>query len=138
MNKSYIVLVVLAALVLSTLVYGFLDGGSPQAAKDRKFDETRTQDIQSIRSAINLFYSKNQMMPSTISQAESAYNVSSVTQNLVDPETKKEYSYTNLGGSKYQICANFALATSQDMSIIAPDMAHPAGHHCYSFDASRY
>ena len=42
-------MIILSFIVLLTIIYGFMDGGSPQAARNNRFDNTRIQDIKTIK-----------------------------------------------------------------------------------------
>jgi len=51
-----------------------------------------------------------------------------------DPVTRTSYGYQIVGGSRYQLCATFALPsppTANDGS-----WKHPAGQYCFLLDAS--
>lgn len=130
--KSTITLTALTLIVLATVVYGFLDGGSPTAAKNRKFDQTRYSTIQSMQQAVSSYYRKHAVLPTTISEAMTDY---SQGLDLTDPETKQEYDYVNIGGSEYKLCATFATDTTTDSYQTMSKTSHPSGHYCYTFTA---
>jgi len=128
--KSTITLITLSVIVLATVIYGFLDGGSPQAAKNKKFDQTRYSNIQSIQHSINSYYSKHAVLPTTISEATTEY---SDQLDLTDPETKQPYEYINTGNIEYKLCANFATDTTNDSMEKVSKISHPSGYYCYTF-----
>lgn len=135
MNKSIITLSILSCIVLSTVVYGFLDGGSPTAAKNMRFDQTRIQHFQSIQGLIYRYYETNKKLPSTIQESitDGAYRAS-----LIDPETQNGYTYHELNSPEYQLCTTFGTDTTKDQKGYMSTLQHPSGYYCLTFNASKY
>ena len=52
--------------------------------------------------------------------------------DLVDPQTGAKYAYTVTGDKTYELCAGFGLAREMKRDLF---WNHPAGQHCFKFDA---
>lgn len=108
-----------------------MDGGSPKAAKDKRNDDTRFQNIQSISYAIKSYYRSSFTLPQTTAAVVgTSYNLTALP---VDPETKSEYEYSILNPQEFQICATFKTNTQTSQDFLSPQ-AHPSGYYCYKFD----
>lgn len=136
MKKSTITLIILSSIVLLTVLYAFIDGGSPSAAKNMRFDQTRIQHIQSIESLMYTYYQKNMKLPSTIQESitDGAYR-----EPFIDPDTKSEYIYKKINASEYQLCATFGTDTTkhQNRYVTESKYSHPSGYYCYAFNATQ-
>lgn len=137
MKKNTIAIIIFSVLVVLTIIYGFLDGGSPRAAQEKRYDDKRIQDIQNIRSWVGSYYRTNQALPSTTSQAFQLNNSSGGQVAPVDPETNLEYSYQIIGSKEYKLCSTFATDTIKDTPTYLSEYAHPKGLHCFTFNGEK-
>ena len=67
-------MIILSFIVLLTIIYGFMDGGSPQAARNNRFDNTRIRDIKTIKNWVGSYYRVKKLLPATILDAYTNYN----------------------------------------------------------------
>lgn len=129
-------------VVLVAIIWGFIIIGSPGNERLRKFDEQRVNDLRTISGEIlNIVrdwrgYPAGQ--PDTLERElpptlDEVVRLARYTRpNIVDPQTDEEYGYTVTGETTYQLCATFSFPRTQQYDVF---WDHPAGAHCYEFDA---
>ncbi len=138
MKKNKITILITTLIVLLTFIYGFIDGGSPQAARSKRYDDKRIQDIQMLNNWINSYYNKNEVLPNTVLEASTSYNISGNIKIPTDPETNRDYQYQTIDEKRYKICAKFSTNTTNNSPQYLMDYAHPSGHYCLTFDRAKY
>lgn len=132
-----------SVIVLTALVWGFFVVGSPLSERARKFDERRITDLRLIHSAIldvvhagrpnwvnDLVPRLQEPLPVTLEDV--AASASYERLSIVDPETGAPYAYRITGESTYDLCADFRTVRDTPFDIA---WNHPAGTHCFRFDA---
>lgn len=128
MIKTYLNLLVITLIVTITIVYGFVDGGSPTDVKNKRNDETRLNHLSSISNQIYSYYQKQQQLPQ---------DLSTLYQNgikpLSDPSSGEPYEYRIISGSAYELCAIFA---TKEINRLNEQFSHPQGRHCYKYTTS--
>jgi hypothetical protein len=132
----FIILVVAAAIVAAFFVVG-----SPQTQRERNFDAQRVGDLQNIQSQIGNYYQAKRTVPNTLNDLNDAFRGVVVPK---DPETGKDYEYTKINATSFQLCATFDLAATGNGSgkISAPmsipyygpmqTWDHVAGRVCFN------
>lgn len=138
MKKNKITMIILSLIVLSTVIYGFMDGGSPQAARNKRFDEKRIQDVQQIKNWVNSYYNTNKVLPSTVLEASAKYNNSGNIKVPTDPETDIEYQYQIVGSKEYKLCATFGTNIISSTPQYLIGYSHPSGLFCFTFNGDKY
>ena len=138
MKKNKITMIIVSLIVLATVIYGFLDGGSPQAARNKRFDDKRIRDIQVIKGWVNSYYNKNKLLPSTAFEALTNNYNSGNLKIPTDPETNSEYQYQVVNGKEYKICTTFSTSTKNNGPQYLSEYSHPIGLHCFTFDGDKY
>lgn len=124
-NRDRWMAAVSAAVVVAVLISGFTFLGSPKTQRMLRADQKRVQDLYQIASQANVSWKTNgDKLPEHLDQLQGVA--------VSDPITRSTYEYRVLGSSQYELCATFALP-SQDSST----WRHPAGHYCFTRDASR-
>lgn len=113
-----------AAVILVTLVGGFMVTGGPAAARAERFDDERLSDLASLQWQINSYWLEENKLPEDLSVLNDALRGYSVP---ADPRTKEAYGYRALGEvkrvdtdgaevktAKFEICATFETERSVD------------------------
>lgn len=131
-----------SAIVVLAFVWGLFVVGSPAYGRQQRLDEVRLSDLRAIQSEVfNIVYENNpystpavpeQPVPETLEEA--AAHAMYQKLSIQDPETQLPYTYKKTGNYVFQLCATFDTARDQDYDIF---WNHPAGNHCYDFDASK-
>jgi hypothetical protein len=134
MKKNYLLLIITLLLVLATVVYGFVDGGSPKAVRSKRNDEARVTSIRAIKSAVDTYYSKNTRLPRSLAEIGDKFRNGG---SLVDPETKQSFEYKITGDKSYEVCAVFATSTLGELDTYRKEFEHPAGQHCFEFNTEK-
>lgn len=104
-QKTKVIAWVASLVILAALVSGFFIVGSPAQQRDRRFDDQRTSDLQSIQSDIVYsYYMSKQKLPTSLSDLKN-----DVTGFVlpVDPQTGQSYEYHVTGSLSFQLCADF-------------------------------
>lgn len=123
-------------LALAGIAIGFVMFGTPAAARQYRYDEQRTSDLQSIQSQITYFYQQKRVLPGTLSQLEDPVLGFSVP---TDPETGKAYEYRTTAKLSFELCAAFDRASlgqeaaqpARPNGTMQDSWQHGAGHTCY-------
>ncbi len=119
-----------SAIVAFLLLLGFWQLGSPGRQRELRGDMQRMQSLFQLSTQIKIYWSSHQsQLPSNLDQLP--------VNPFVDPITGKSFEYHPGQGSQYQLCATFA--RSSERRDVPPEQnvwTHPAGHHCFTMDAT--
>lgn len=130
-------------VVLGTVVWGMFFAGTPLSQRVRRLDDLRVEHLRTIQQEVfNIVYEGsdryNQGQPFTRLPHPLPTSLDDVVARALyqrpdirDPETDELYEYT-VSGTRFQLCAVFGAERRQTYDIF---WDHPAGHHCYEFDA---
>ena len=136
------------AVVLLTVIAGFVIIGSPFDARLMRFDQERVASLQEIQYQIAEYWRAHQYLPPSLEDLNDP--ISNYRPNIADPETGATYGYEILGETKFKLCATFDLespVTAETARAIAPydkglidSWDHQAGTVCYEreIDPARY
>jgi hypothetical protein len=107
--------------VVTIVILGFTGTGGPWHQRVLSVDERRVTDLRTTATRLSEIYAKNKALPGSLPSGTD-----------VDPTTQKPYTYTPLGGSRFELCATF-----DEEDITGTDLfwRHPAGPKCYTIDA---
>jgi hypothetical protein len=126
------------AAVVSAIVLGFWNIGSPGNQREIGADQRRSEDLQAISNAVRQRYSGSTKMPSSLAEIQS----NAPYLRIRDPLTHAPYEFRSLGGSQYQLCASFSTDIRNEQN--APGMytarlftKHAQGRQCFDLDALR-
>ncbi len=142
MIKTHITIVILTVIMVSAVIYGIYESGSPFETRGKKFDQQRVSDITNLSYAVDTYYTKNGRLPDKLADVEQyLYGTKSST----DPETKKEYEYTESGLSGYKLCADFSTDTTKTDENSQYNYSygyndkykHPKGHYCFDLNVTQ-
>lgn len=128
--------------MISAVVYGMNEAGSPFDSRNRKFDAQRVSDISTLTYSIENYYSTNKKLPATLDDL-SKTNYANL--QIKDPETSIAYEYKALTKESYQLCATFSTDNMTNAgsnrpqvdpySYSDPKYQHPKGKHCFELNA---
>jgi len=129
-------------VVLASIVTGFYVIGSPAKQRALRFDERRSQDLQSIQWQVVSYWQQKEQLPQNLSQLEDPISGFNVPE---DPKTNQAYEYRVTGPLAFELCATFELPTPEGRrangSVTMPiDMygkgldtwQHEAGRQCFT------
>ena len=123
-----VVVVIAVLVVLGALGGGFYLIGPPAEERARRLDERRETDLQRLRLAADLYWTRNKRLPSSLDElaTEAGTNI-----YARDPESGAPYAFALKGESAYELCAEFGRPSESRGDF----WSHPAGRHCYAITA---
>ncbi len=97
---------VVATIVIAAVLWGFAVIGSPFAQREKRFDERRVSDLQTIQNQIVYYWQSKEALPQDLSQLADSISGFTVPR---DQETGEEYEYivTDRANIEFQLCAVF-------------------------------
>ena len=132
---------VLAVVVLGSVIAGFFIVGTPAAQRDRRFDEQRIGDLQTLQSQIIYYWAQKQALPDRLEQLEDSVSGFALPR---DPQSDSAYEYKIGSALAFELCAVFK-TSSQDLGLaseriksIPPydsfqqNWSHETGKTCFS------
>lgn len=114
---------IIVVVVIAAVGWGFAVIGSPFEQRDKRFDERRVQDIQSIQNYITNYWQNKEILPAELSD---------LTDPLLgivipaDPETGGSYEYRVVGDLTFELCATFSTEDGNDQRAV-PQIYPPRG-----------
>jgi hypothetical protein len=139
-NKPKKIAWISAAVILTSIIYGFFLVGTPATQRNRRFDEQRVSDLQQIQnSVVNYWQQKNQIPDDLTKLKTIGYGIPT------DPETNLIYEYSATGDLSFKLCADFKTAVKQNaygsnypyysspvgIAVTPQNWAHEAGRTCF-------
>jgi hypothetical protein len=103
MRRVVVVVAVLA--VLGALGGGLYLIGPPADARARRVDAHRENDLQRLRLAADLYWSRNGRLPASLDELDTESGTRIYSR---DPETGEPYTYVVKRPDTYELCAVFA------------------------------
>jgi uncharacterized membrane protein YjfL (UPF0719 family) len=102
---------VASAIVVITFVSGFFVVGTPAEQRNRRIDQERVYDLQSIQGQVLTYWQQKNELPPSI---DSLRNELAGFVPPVDPETDRPYEYRVTGELTFELCATFATELHTD------------------------
>jgi hypothetical protein len=107
-------------LVLGSIILGFSVIGSPKVQRLMRYDEQRTNDLNSIQWNILNYWQQKGRLPANLSELKDPISGSYIP---VDPQTGAEYTFRSTGNTSFELCANFSTASRTADGSMARSMA---------------
>lgn len=127
------------AIVLGSIILGFLVMGSPTTQRELRMDAERVNNLSTIQYQIVDYWQRNSKLPATLADLNDSLGYYGVP---TDPETNQPYTYSVTGANTFQLCATFAQSSAIEMngeyypelSMVkdASNWKHDAGNHCFT------
>lgn len=134
-----LLLAVVSLVVAAAIAIGFLVLGSPQDARKHQLDRKRIEDLRSLSSALmerRRGFATDSLPPTLEAippPGAQPYGKGAGR----DPVTGTPYGYRVLGKGRFELCATFDTKVGEDdLETWERGWAHPAGPHCFQFDAT--
>lgn len=96
-------------LMLVTLVFGFVQIGSPGHQRDLRLDQERVEDLADIQFQLLYWYRDYEELPTSLDQIATTDGYPIPT----DPVTGEEYDYSLTGETTFDLCANFTTSSAE-------------------------
>lgn len=122
---------VVSLVVLATVVASIAVLDPPKVQHQRRVDQRRVEELQSLDAAIQGYWSLHKKLPPNMAAIAARPGLSL---QIKDPETGRPYEYEPTGERSYNLCATFDRDTSEDPSddYYSIEWAHAAGRHCFA------
>jgi hypothetical protein len=130
---------IVSVIILISLAAGFFIIGTPAAQRDRKFDDQRINDLQTLQAEIVNYWSRKESLPETLTNLEdsiSGYVVS------MDPKSGLPYEYNIIDPLSFELCATFSRTSKNfDSRTVKPfspydsfqqNWEHEIGRTCFT------
>lgn len=130
-NRSYprnVFQVVIVAVVVLTVGFGFYTAGSPQNQRLIRFDEQKISDLQNIQNRIVYYWQQKGAIPATLDALNDPIGGFSAPR---DPQSKSTYEYRVTGARSFELCANFNRPNTDASLTYAENWQHDAGRVCF-------
>lgn len=131
-NIPMILAIVVSIVVLGSIIAGFFIIGTPSDQRNRRFDEQRVQELQTIQSQITYFWIQKNKLPEKLEDLND--DISGFVAPK-DPGTKLSYEYKVLEPLKFELCATFAKPTQFKGVLTSGERyAEPKGSYQENWD----
>ncbi len=117
-----ILAIILSVVVLASVAAGFYIIGTPFEQRDRRFDEQRVQNLQTIQGQIINYYSLKGMLPVELTALNDSINGFVVP---TDPINGQKYEYNVLAKYKFELCSTFDSVDQNQKGFNSPQYAMP-------------
>jgi len=124
-------------LVALSVIGGFVLVGSPEQARQRRYDAQRVNDLQGIQWQIVNYWQNKQRLPVSLGELNdpiSGYHLPT------DPKSGESYEYRAMESAKFELCATFDEQGKPEAPLIEraqPGKITGAGNEAWSHDAGR-
>jgi hypothetical protein len=125
-----VVVVVAVMVVLGALGGGFYLIGPPAEERVRRLDSRRGTDLQRLRLAADLYWTRHRRLPATLDELHTEAGTNIYAR---DPQSGEPYEYAVKGNDVYELCATFA----RESDGRADFWAHGVGRHCFQITAKQ-
>jgi hypothetical protein len=123
-----VIVVIAVLLVLGALGGGFYLVGPPARERERRLDGRRVNDLQRLRLAADLYWTRNGRLPATLDALakEAGTNIYSS-----DPASGERYAYAVTSSDTYELCAVFTGESETRRDF----WSHGPGRQCFRISA---
>lgn len=131
MTSGRIALAGAVFIVVAAVIAGLVISGSPARQRMLRLDDRRLDDLQRISRSIERYYRETEAVPTDLDVLVNGWISAGLPR---DPETDDDYDYEVETGYRYQLCADFALASRETEA--SGFWSHEPGYQCFSIDYS--
>ncbi len=135
-KRQKVCAIIAAVFVLSSIVGGFVIMGSPMTQRKIRFDEQKTQHLQTIQWQIVNYWKQKQALPVQLTDLNDPISSFMVP---VDPQTTQPYEYKKTGTMSFELCANFNTEYNQPVPAmyemndgVNENWQHGMGRACFT------
>ena len=132
-STNTVSLIVTLAVVGGSIIASLFVLGPPTDERARRLDRRRVTDLQAIKAATDLYWTRHQRLPESLSELTEEPGV---TLRVADPDDGEPYGYRTLDTLRYEVCARFQRESEQITRN--PERAlwsHGVGPRCFELDA---
>lgn len=116
-----------AAAVAAAVGFGLASVGSPDAARARRLDAHRLDDLRHLARVVDVHWTREGGLPASIGALPGLDAAA-----LEDPVSGRPYGYRVVAASTFELCAAFDTETRLRRDHL---WWHPGGRHCFRLEA---
>ncbi len=129
------ILVVATSVVVVSVIVGIIVIGSPSEGRFQQLDSGRIADLRGVMDATDLFWSRNERLPSSLAELAEDPRTSI---NTVDPGSGQPYSYRILEEESYELCTTFDRQSDDPSARSTTDFwRHGPGRQCFEIEVDK-
>ncbi len=121
-------------LVVLTIVAGFFIVGTPQQARQHRFDSQKINDLQTIQSQVVSYYQAKQKLPTSLGDLNNSLSYEVIP---TDPQSGEDYGYrVTTPPYSFEVCATFNSSGSSNQynTVVARPTTPVSTHTAGGFD----
>ena len=130
----------LSFVILASIIASFFIIGTPAVQRERRFDEQRVDDLQTLQSQIVNYWTQKEVLPQDIGELEDSISGFIVPK---DPDSDSPYEYNVIDSLSFELCAIFKTSsddfgsTSKGVRAVLPydsfqqNWSHQAERTCF-------
>ena len=126
--------IITAAVIAVSFIGSFFIVDSPAVSRARAFDQTRINNLNEIKYAVENHYRQFGVVPDTLDELREQNSYL----NLTDPKTQKPYQYNVKSDEEFELCAEFETSnreiTDRQDYAYGPGFLHDQGLDCLEFN----
>jgi len=120
-------------VIIGSLVGSFFVIESPMQARKNAYDQTRINNLQEIKYAVDNYYQEFKKVPASFEELKTVQGYITT----IDPKTGNSYEYRVVSSDSFELCAEFdnSNKVKQDGNNTYPvynDFLHDAGRQCFT------
>lgn len=132
-SGRHVILGLAIATVCVAIVAGLMIVGSPANERMRRLDDHRVRDLVDITHAVNGYWTKHAMLPSSLDELLESPGTAVESR---DPLMGQPYSFRVLGMKTYELCADFQRESSEaNSNAFGRFWSHGTGRRCFRLEA---
>ncbi|MBI4226120.1 hypothetical protein HY612_03330 [Candidatus Roizmanbacteria bacterium] len=133
MSKNNLFILLLGIFILLLIIVGLMIVGNPVSQQGLRYDELRLSDFFSIKYRVESYYKNNNALPPNLQSLSNQSNL-----KILDPETKKPYTYLISSSMSYRLCTVFStdsLSSNNQSSYNDSNLSnqHKKGYDCITY-----
>jgi hypothetical protein len=125
---------VVSVVVLAAVVTGIVILGSPSEERARRLDRRLVEELSSIKTAVDSYYSKNGILPESLDElwkGSPGLDLNAPFDVIRDPVPPNAYRYRVVAADAFELCGTFERASEPRVSSGVDVWQHLAGAHCF-------
>jgi len=107
-KTSKILALILSFVVLASIITGFFIIGTPAEQRQRRFDEQRAANLQTLQDQIINYWTRKEVLPQNLNELEDSVSGFIVP---TDPGSDLAYEYIVIDELSFKLCATFKTST---------------------------
>jgi hypothetical protein len=109
-------------LIVASIIAGFFIIGTPQEARQYRYDEQKVSDLQNIQWQLVNYWQQKEVLPANLTELNDPLSGFVVP---MDPQNGEAYGYTRAGTLSFELCATFNAEDRYQNSAVPGRPASP-------------